>query len=292
MPFTLAHPAAILPLWRRAPRRLSLLGLVLGALVPDLDLTRHWAIAARPHFDREATFLHSPLGILTLGVPAALVLGWVFERYVRRTLPAALPPAWTRPGPEGGSSSGVGPGIATFLASVLLGAATHVLWDSCTSAGGLGGKLFPFAKRRLFTVVGMRVTALRMASFGSSALGLALIARAARRPPRPAAFLAPRARGAYWAFAIGATLASGVAFYLFRREASQTPYDDLARFLDGCMAGGFAAIVLAGAWVGRQHRRGAESTEARRESSLRASASPRFTSACPANTNPTTTPSS
>src|ERR1041385_4038963 len=35
MPFTLAHPAAVLPLKRFCPRFLSFPGLVIGSLVPD-----------------------------------------------------------------------------------------------------------------------------------------------------------------------------------------------------------------------------------------------------------------
>jgi hypothetical protein len=251
MPFTLAHPAAVLPLARRAARRLSALGLVLGAIAPDLDITRHWAIAARP-FDREATLTHTPAGVLLVCLPGGLVLAWLYSRYVRPVFPRALP----RPQRGGEARANAAPEpIGRFVASFLIGAATHLAWDSATTAGGVIGALAPAWRRRSLVVLGVRLSPIRAISLASSAIGLAIVVAAARAwlsaLARGAAEpLPPRGRAAYWGAAVLGALGGGVALFLFRREAGGR-YDDLARFLDGAMTGGFFALVVAGAWIGR-----------------------------------------
>jgi hypothetical protein len=66
MPFTLAHPIAALPLWQLSGKRLNLLGLMVGTIVPDLA----YFLALRPI----ESFSHTLLGALTQGVLEGLVL--------------------------------------------------------------------------------------------------------------------------------------------------------------------------------------------------------------------------
>ncbi|WP_194852753.1 DUF4184 family protein [Nocardia sp. SYP-A9097] len=112
MPFTLAHPAAVLPL----ARKLWLPGLVAGSIAPDV-----------PYFlpvgvDGELT--HSLLGLpvdLALGV-ALLALGWVIHRPILGLLgKAATPPrtTWWR-----------------AVAAITVGIPTHLAWDAFTHTDG------------------------------------------------------------------------------------------------------------------------------------------------------------
>src|SRR6185312_5398964 len=84
MPFTLAHPAAVLPL--RRVRAMSTVPLIIGAMTPDMPYYFPWRIAK--HIP-EAT--HTFLGTFTLDLPMGLVL-LIFLWLLRVQLVAPLGP--------------------------------------------------------------------------------------------------------------------------------------------------------------------------------------------------------
>jgi hypothetical protein len=125
MPWTFAHPAAILPLRRFCPAVLDFSALVIGSMVPDLGYyVFHSRLAHSAH-----TFVGSVLVCLPIG----LVL-WATFHLMRKpfcfVLPqphrcalaafATTPSSWH---PRALISAGV---------SVLLGTWTHIVWDSFT----------------------------------------------------------------------------------------------------------------------------------------------------------------
>ena len=125
MPFTLAHPAAVLPLRRYCPRFLNFPALIAGSLVPDLG----YGLAPWNLVD----FSHSFAGSFGFSLPVGLALLWLFcrlcrpavgllpERHRRTFLPLCDQPR--------------GP-VWIMAASVLIGAWTHLLWDSFTHPHG------------------------------------------------------------------------------------------------------------------------------------------------------------
>lgn len=129
MPFTLAHPAAVLPL-RRWPL-LRTVPLVIGAMAPDVPYYLPWRIAK--HIP-ETT--HTALGTLTLDLPiglSLLLLVWLLR------VPLAAPL-----GPRGEAKCFAalerfgGSALDWALAplSILVGAWTHLAWDSFTHPDG------------------------------------------------------------------------------------------------------------------------------------------------------------
>jgi Domain of unknown function (DUF4184) len=118
MPFTLSHPAAAAPFWPLVRRNwLPLSALAIGTLSPDFEylwrLRTEWRVS------------HTPLGILDFCLPvglAALAL-WVYvlRTPTRRLL--ALPPAPLDTPPRWWLFS---------AAAIVLGAATHIVWDGFT----------------------------------------------------------------------------------------------------------------------------------------------------------------
>ncbi|MFJ9611169.1 DUF4184 family protein [Kitasatospora sp. NPDC101176] len=211
MPFTLSHPAAVLPLLRAAGQRGPLVAsaLVAGSMAPDAPF---FAESLLPGVYRHGGLTHSWWAVPTLDVAIAgvLVAGW--HGLLRAPLVALLPDRWAgaaealtvrRPGADGA-------GAAWFAASAAIGAATHVGWDAFTHEGRLGVRLLPELNRQ---VVGVPLySALQ---YGSSALALAAMAGWAARavravePVRPAVALAPRTRRTAVA-ALGAATAVGV----------------------------------------------------------------------------------
>src|ERR1041384_4174138 len=83
MPWTFAHPAAVLPLRRWCRGRLSFIGLVVGSCAPDFGYHLH-------RFD-VATFAHTFAGLFAVCMPAALVLAALLQRF-GGTLIQPLPP--------------------------------------------------------------------------------------------------------------------------------------------------------------------------------------------------------
>ncbi|MER7758160.1 DUF4184 family protein [Streptomyces sp. NPDC097619] len=162
MPFTLAHPAAVLPLLGRGP--LVPAALVAGSMAPDvsyflgaLGLTATHRTWYEPFTN--ASTSHAPAGVLGVGLAFTLVL-LALHRLLRAPLSALLGPAWgTAPGTpprpvHGASALARVRGVLWLLPSALIGLATHLLWDALTEPG-----LLPDALSR-------------PVQYGSSALGL------------------------------------------------------------------------------------------------------------------------
>ncbi len=136
MPFTLSHPAAVLPLLRHpfAPA-----ALVCGAMAPDvpyfLAATRI-PVSAQSWYEPflNATTSHTLSGITVSGSFALALLA--LYRLVRRPaaalLPARLSPASTAADRGGNGLRRVG----WVLLSALIGILTHLVWDSFTHADG------------------------------------------------------------------------------------------------------------------------------------------------------------
>jgi Domain of unknown function (DUF4184) len=123
VPFTPAHAVAVLP-FRKT--RLNLPAMVVGSLSPDFEFFLRLA----PGTD----FGHSWLGILVLDLPLSLIVLWLYQSYLRHGLYAVAPRLFPfreetlkeRPAFHGWKQ------LMLILVSILLGALTHILWDSFT----------------------------------------------------------------------------------------------------------------------------------------------------------------
>jgi Domain of unknown function (DUF4184) len=128
MPFTLAHPAAVLPL--RGMRYLRTAPLVIGALIPDLPYYVPGALGRLP------PETHSFAGSLTVDLVLGLAaLGAVFA--LRAPLTVLLPPR-----ARGLCLGALAPFRTQPLEwlvaplAIVLGVWTHLLWDSFTHIDG------------------------------------------------------------------------------------------------------------------------------------------------------------
>ena len=144
MPFTLAHPAAVLPLFRR-PFVAS--ALVAGAVAPDLlYVDPIYRIATRQiNGNFTLTLTHEFTSALWLDPLLAVLLLAVFNVGLKRPLIALAPPllasrleTFRRPFRI--------PSVAVVLwtvVSAVVGAVTHVVWDSFTHGDGYFVRQFP-----------------------------------------------------------------------------------------------------------------------------------------------------
>ncbi|MGH8169636.1 MAG: DUF4184 family protein [Steroidobacteraceae bacterium] len=135
MPFTLAHPAAVLPL-----RRIGLLRtvpLVIGAMVPDTQYFLPWRIAKHlPEVTQPDFGSHTFFGTFTFDLPVALAM--LLLLWLLRAPLAAPLGAWGSAKCRIALERFGGRPINWVLAplSILIGAWTHLAWDSFTHPEG------------------------------------------------------------------------------------------------------------------------------------------------------------
>lgn len=146
MPWTFAHPAAVLPL-AFAARRLRwpvpLAGLVIGSLTPDLAY----------YFGKFelGRFAHTAAGLVAVCLPSGLLLAFLWHGLRELWLPLV-------PQPHRGALAALPRGPAPWqwralpplAAAVLVGAATHAAWDSLTHEHGVAVQALPLLQLHLF----------------------------------------------------------------------------------------------------------------------------------------------
>lgn len=125
MPFTFAHAAAALP-FRRL--HLATSALVIGTFAPDFEYFLRLAPDRR--------FGHTIVGTFVFSLPAALLVLWMFHVFVKRPAAGLMPSRIRgRLFPYLGQFRfGGAARFALIVVSILLGIATHLLWDSFTHA--------------------------------------------------------------------------------------------------------------------------------------------------------------
>ena len=233
MPFTLAHPAAVLPVWWLVRKRLPLTGLAIGAMVPDV----RYFLALRP----VGTFGHTALGVLLQGVPAGLLIAAVWLVVcgpLKRTLPsvvsARLPPrpSMRRPGE-----------IAAMALAVAIGGFTHLLWDGFTHQTGFAVTRWsvleaPIGPLPLYSLLQHSGGVLGLLLLGGLG-GRALVRRTPTDTPPP---LSARGRVLSWL----AMVLGSVAMSAWAMRGGGSMEAVVVRGVIGLVSGGIVAAVALG----------------------------------------------
>lgn len=175
VPFTLAHPAAVLPLMRKP---FAGPALVVGAMTPDIPYFLRATgipVSAQSWYEpfTNATTSHS-----LAGLPSVAALGLLAYVFV---LAAARPAKWVARGGKAAPTPSAAPRFETsslpahvlwVLVSLLVGTLTHLLWDSFASSDGFLAVRFD----ALNTPVVANQSWVDLLQYGSSVLGLAVLA--------------------------------------------------------------------------------------------------------------------
>lgn len=253
MPWTFAHPAAVLPLRRLCPRWLSWPALVLGAMSPDLSYYIGLHAALR-------SYCHTVEGVLSLCLPASLLLLaalWRFSRPLtvlltephRRLARAALQqPAHATPR-----------ALLTAVLSVLIGAGTHLLWDGLTHADHRGASLWPELNATVLTALDRPLQHTQPLQHLSTLAGSAVLAlayrRACKRQPAAAPQPLDRQRRRWLAGCAGlaALVGLGAAWALTPPDLAGYNYRLLARSVAWATSCGITLYAVASALWWRWH---------------------------------------
>lgn len=138
MPFTFSHPAIVLPLNYLPRKWISITGLVIGSLMPDLE--------AYLRFTSEKSESHTWTALFWFCIPLGTLLSFLYHLVVRNPLLYHLPQLlqekllrythfnWPRHFKNN---------LLVILLSFFIGGASHLLWDSFSHFDGLLHKLNP-----------------------------------------------------------------------------------------------------------------------------------------------------
>jgi hypothetical protein len=242
MPFTLCHPAIVIPLYLHARRITSLPALVIGSMMPDAVYFFSFGVSGR--------FSHSVAGIALYCVPAGALVYSLYCATVRPALLAWLPQAlsarmaWHLAMPWRSLRA-----TALVLASLAIGALSHIAWDSFTHPGtAIVSRFAPL--RELVSIGGHAVPVFNIAQHASSLAGLIVIAAStvawmSRSQPGPAyqPALSKRQR-LLAAAAVGLAGVAGCGWGLLFRSTRSTEHALFSMVTSG-MACAAAALVLA-----------------------------------------------
>lgn len=164
MPWTFAHPIAVLPVAKLSRNRLPLLALIIGSLSPDFGYyISMWRYSARAH-----DFIDS----LYTALPICLLLILFFSAF-RAGILQLLPPSVSRlvePHLPFIGSLFYPKHIILIILATILGIWSHILWDSFTHKSPQFAGWWPFvmAKIELF---GMTLPLYKLLQNMSSLLG-------------------------------------------------------------------------------------------------------------------------
>jgi hypothetical protein len=144
MPFTFSHPALILPLQKYFGKWFSLTGLVVGSMVPDFE----YFLQLRTR----RSFSHAMPGVFYFDLPLAFLLTFIFHGIVRNSLFDNLPAFFKRRFLRYRSFNWPTYFKKHWLMiffSILIGIASHLLWDDFTHIHGYFVHKIPFLKNNL-----------------------------------------------------------------------------------------------------------------------------------------------
>ena len=170
MPFTFSHPVVAI-LFKKPIQlgRLSLTGVVLGSIAPDLE----YYFRLRMQGD----FGHQAWGIVVLDLPLALLVAFIFHQIIRDALidhvPIFLKQRLIR-------FQGLDwwdyfkQHWFSVVLSIFLGILTHIVWDAFTHKTGFFVQNLPFLNYG-FAVGNFSIPIYKVVQHASSLLGLGLI---------------------------------------------------------------------------------------------------------------------
>jgi Domain of unknown function (DUF4184) len=177
MPFTFSHPAIVLPLTYLPRHWFSLTGLVIGSLTPDFEYFLRMRI--------KSNYSHTIDGLFWFDLPLGLLLAFLFHNIVRNRLFDNLPTLlksrfltfknfdWNRHFKQN---------WLVVTISILIGAASHIFWDSFTHDHGYFLQTIP-ALQNSVDFLGREILILKILQHSSTLFGGLVIAFAIYKLP-------------------------------------------------------------------------------------------------------------
>ena len=149
MPFTFAHPLAVLPFLKR--KYFSATGLLIGSIVPDFE-----SFARMRSFSEHS---HTLAGLLYFDLPLGFLLALLFHKMIKNVLLDNSPLFVQQrlvPLRQLDFIEYLKRNFWIFTNSLLVGSATHLLWDSFTHGGAFMSSMIPYLHETALPFQGAR----------------------------------------------------------------------------------------------------------------------------------------
>lgn len=232
MPFTFAHPALVLPLTFLPRKWFSLTGLIIGSLTPDFEYFLKMKI--------ESHYSHTFAGLFWFDIPIGILLAFLFHQVVRNPLFDHLPLSFRAKVIRFKDFNWVGyfkQNSFKVILSILIGAASHILWDSFTHSTGYFVSVIPFLSSSIH-LGGLDYPILKIAQHLSTLIGsLALIFTYTLLPATPTPKY--KINNFYWIL-----FASLTAFIICLRLFTGLHYKTYGNLIVTIISAGMIALVL------------------------------------------------
>jgi hypothetical protein len=168
MPFTPAHTAIVLPLLRS--RYFSATGLIVGSVSPDFEYFLKLSV--------NSSYSHTVVGMFYFDLPIAALIAVVFHQVVKRNLIRNLPGFMQRRLQlllSFDFLSYLRENYMVFACSALLGAASHLFWDSFTHNNTIMVESLPVYRGTYIPFQGVKYPLFYALQHISSAVGLTIV---------------------------------------------------------------------------------------------------------------------
>lgn len=179
MPFTLSHPAIILPLTYLPKKWISLTGLVVGSLTPDFEYFIRMRV--------KSIYSHTLDGLFWFDLPLGIILTFIFHLIIRNTLFRNLPRFlnerffsftqfdWTKHFKRN---------WIVVVLSILVGAASHIFWDSFTHDHGYFVESIKFIPNHKIEIFGISIPIHKIIQHLSTIIGAFVILMSILKLPK------------------------------------------------------------------------------------------------------------
>jgi hypothetical protein len=174
MPWTFAHPAAVLPLRKVFPRRLSFCALVVGSMSPDFPFYfGSFAMSRKAHTLGGLFAICLPSGLALIAIIRVLhkpIAGLFPSPHRQRLLSLAPLPNVFKPS-----------GFFWVSIALLVGGLTHLVWDSFTHESGYFVMHWPILQKKIFLFGEKGSELYEVIQVVSSVLGFGIVILAYRK---------------------------------------------------------------------------------------------------------------
>ncbi|MCD0471170.1 DUF4184 family protein [Flavobacterium sp. JAS] len=178
MPFTFSHPAIVLPLRYLPSKWLSLTGLVIGSITPDFEYFIRMKV--------QSNYSHTFYGIFWFDLPLAILLSFIFHNFICDALFYNLPDFIKQRVIDYTSfdwNTHFKQNWIIILISIIIGIASHLLWDGFTHNHGYFVDQIPLLKNN-FIVFGNEIPIWKIAQHLSTLIGGIVIVIALLKLPK------------------------------------------------------------------------------------------------------------
>jgi hypothetical protein len=200
MPFTFSHPAIVLPLTYLPKRWFSLTGLIIGSLTPDFEYFIRMKM--------QSNYSHTLSGLFWFDIPLGLLLTFIFHNFVRESLIDNLPillKSRLYSFKQFDWNNYLKKNWFVIIISILIGAISHLFWDSFTHAHGYFVEIIPMLTNKI-DILGMQIPILKILQHSSTLLGGIIISFALLKLPVDKS-IARQLNLKYWYILAGLSLA-------------------------------------------------------------------------------------